>query len=654
MLLRFARGSIAAAFALICVLPMKAQLGSVKTIFVIALENHNWDQFKGAPNAPYLNNVLLPRASYAEQYYSPPGVGPSLPNYLWREAGTNYGIDDDNDPSANHQSSTAHLVTQLKNASILWKTYQEDISGATCPLVRENLYAPKHNPFVYFDDVTNSNDPHSVYCIAHVRPFIEMFNDLQNNTVANYVFITPNLCNDGHDACAPVNDEVRQTDNWLAANVPAILSSTAYQSGGAIFITWDEGEGSYAPIGLIVISPYAKGGGYSNSIHYTHGSLLRTVEEIFGVGLLGDASVQKDLGDLFAVTRLSATAGNQQVTLNWNPIAGAASYNVKRGTASGGPYGTLVASGIQWTSYTDNKVVNETTYHYVVTGINATGETSNSSEASAKPTVGPIINAVVNGASFHSSAAAAPGSIISVFGTGFGAQDNLAAFPSTSVNGVSVLLGNTPAPIFALAATSGQINVLVPTELPSNGSVNLEVQAASGVSSAQSLNRVPAAPGIFFYTDPLVPTRRNAAAVTANTAWIAMPLSMAPSMGLPTNCSALGASAYCVQPAHPGDYLQIYVTGLGAATPNGDSNGAVLPTGSVAPISGNPLFRTLLTPRVAIGGQELPVLFSGIAPGYAGLYQINVQIPASITLGDDVRIQISMAGFSDLATIAIQ
>jgi uncharacterized protein (TIGR03437 family) len=404
----------------------------------------------------------------------------------------------------------------------------------------------------------------------------------------------------------------------------------------------------------MAVSPYAKSGGYSNSIHYTHGSLLRTVEEIFGVGLLGDASVQKDLGDLFAVTRLTATAGNQQVTLNWNPIAGAASYNVKRGTASGGPYGTLAASGIQSTSYTDSTVVNGTTYYYVVTGINATGETSNSSEASAKPTVGPIINAVVNGASFHSSAAAAPGSIISVFGTGFGAQDNLAAFPSTSVNGVSVLLGNTPAPIFALAATSGQINVLVPTELPSNGSVNLKVQAASGVSSAQSLNPVPAAPGIFFYTDPLVPTRRNAAAVTANTAWIAMPLSMAPSMGLPTNCSALGASAYCVQPAHPGDYLQIYVTGLGGATPNGDPNGAVLPTGSVAPISGNPLFRTLLTPRVTIGGQEAPVLFSGIAPGYAGLYQINVQIPANATPGDDVPMLISMAGFSDLATIAIQ
>src|SRR5205823_7354594 len=149
--------------------------------------------------------------------------------------------------------------TQLKNAGVSWKTYQEDISGTNCPLTSVNKYAPKHNPFVYFDDVTNTNDPNSAYCIAHVRPFSEMAADLQNNTVAQYVFITPNLCDDGHDSCAPVSDPVRQTDNWLAANVPAILNSTAYQTGGALFITWDEGVGGDGPIGMIVLSPYAKG-----------------------------------------------------------------------------------------------------------------------------------------------------------------------------------------------------------------------------------------------------------------------------------------------------------------------------------------------------------------------------------------------------------
>ncbi len=285
----------ALACATLAALPIEAQLSNVNRVFIVVMENHNWSQFKGAANAPYINNTLLPQASHAEQYYNPPGLHPSLPNYLWLEAGTNFGITNDNDPSSNHQSTTAHLVTQLNNAGISWKTYQEDISGTTCPLTSVNLYAPKHNPFVYFDDVTNTNNPNSANCIAHVRPFPELATDLQNNTVAQYVFITPNLCDDGHDSCAPVNDPIRQTDNWLAANIPAILNSTAYQSSGALFITWDEGVGGDGPIGMMVLSSSAKGGGYSNTIHYTHGSLLRTVEEIFGVGLLGDAAGQTDL-----------------------------------------------------------------------------------------------------------------------------------------------------------------------------------------------------------------------------------------------------------------------------------------------------------------------------------------------------------------------
>lgn len=265
---------------------------------------------------------------------------------------------------------------------------------------------------------------------------------------------------------------------------------------------------------------------------------------------------------------------------------------------------------------------------------------------------GPLVGFVLNGASFASQNVIAPGSIVSVFGAGFGTQDNLSAFPSTNVNGLSVMFGSTAAPIFALAATSGQINALVPTELPTTGTVNLTVQTSGGTSPAQAMTLAPAAPGIFYYTDPLVLKRRNAVAVAANTAWIAMPTSMANNMGLPTNCT--NPLSVCGQPAKRGGYLQIYSTGLGIATPNGDPNGAVLPTGSLAPASGNPLYVTVVTPSVTIGGEQAPLLFSGVAPGYNGLYQVDVQIPGDLSPGSDVPLVISMGQASDSATIAIQ
>src|SRR5205085_7031542 len=99
----------------------------LKTVFLIMMENHNWSAITGSSTAPYINNTLLAIGAHAAQYFNPPGIHPSLPNYLWLEAGTNFGISADDSPSTAHQSTTMHLATLLKNANITWKAYDEDI-----------------------------------------------------------------------------------------------------------------------------------------------------------------------------------------------------------------------------------------------------------------------------------------------------------------------------------------------------------------------------------------------------------------------------------------------------------------------------------------------------------------------------------------------
>ncbi|MEY2486821.1 MAG: phosphatidylinositol-3-phosphatase [Verrucomicrobiota bacterium] len=274
-------------------------IDSNSAVFIILMENHNWSSIKGSASAPYINNTLLPIASYTDQYYNPPGIHPSEPNYLWLEAGTNFGITNDKLPSTNHQSTTNHLVTLLKNAGISWRTYQENITGTNCPTANAYPYAPKHNPFVFFDDVVNAG------CTTVMRPFTELANDLANHAVAQYNFITPNLVNDMHDSAAPLNNPVAQGDTWLQNNLPMILQSDAYLNNGLVLITWDEAASGDGPIGMIVLSPLAKGVGYRNTIHYTHSSTLRTLQKIFGVTpLLGGAATAQDLSDLFVLNAI--------------------------------------------------------------------------------------------------------------------------------------------------------------------------------------------------------------------------------------------------------------------------------------------------------------------------------------------------------------
>jgi hypothetical protein len=269
----------------------------IDTVIVVVMENKNWSDINGSSSAPYINNTLLPIASYCRNYRYD-GVHPSLPNYLTMECGRTMGVHDDKPPSSHH-FNVDHLSAQLEAAGLDWRCWAEGIPGNTCPTRSSNGYAPKHDPFVYFDDVYLGTPR----CIEHIRPYTELQGALNDDTLANYNFVVPKSGDNMHATSTQdtIAKQVKAGDNWLKAEIPKILSSPRYLAGRtALIITWDEGRGGDGPIGCIVISPAAKGGGYSNAIHYTHCSLLRTVQEIFAVGpLLGGAASATNLGDLF-------------------------------------------------------------------------------------------------------------------------------------------------------------------------------------------------------------------------------------------------------------------------------------------------------------------------------------------------------------------
>lgn len=284
-------------------------LSQIQHVFIIVEENHNWQQIYKNPDAPFINTTLLKEGAFASQYYNVPKnldeLHPSEPNYIMLEAGkisfTDHTITTDDPPGAkNSINSLDHLSTLLTQKGFTWKSYQEDISGTDCPIAVVNNYVPRHNPVLYFQDVSgNPPDSANAYCIAHVRPFPELQKDLGTNAIPDYTYITPNLQHDMH------NGTIAQADSWLATVVPMIQNSAAFKKDGALFITWDEGteddNAKNNPIGMIMLSPFAKKG-YTNTTAYSHVSYVKTVEEIFHLspllGLAADPKTQ-DLSDFF-------------------------------------------------------------------------------------------------------------------------------------------------------------------------------------------------------------------------------------------------------------------------------------------------------------------------------------------------------------------
>jgi phosphatidylinositol-3-phosphatase len=290
----------------------------VRHVILIVMENTNAEKAGAAPyiygnmaDAPYINSVLMPAYAHTLNFLDPMPLGvPSEPHYVWLEAGTNSfpdftfgeGVSSDFDPSRLRSTASAdHLTAQIEatNGRVSWMSYQEGIDTTTgaCPVKSRRVthYAAKHNPFVFFQDISgNPPSKANELCAAHNRPLTALAKDIARGRVANYVFITPNLCHDMHDKCGNPS-RVRNGDDWLKSELPAMIG-WANRNSGVIFLAWDEGHET-RKLPFLAIGPQVRKG-YAGPVTYSHGSVIRTVERIFDLPALKTVAGSNDLGDL--------------------------------------------------------------------------------------------------------------------------------------------------------------------------------------------------------------------------------------------------------------------------------------------------------------------------------------------------------------------
>ena len=273
---------------------LAAPTPKLQRVFVFVLENHSLKTVIGNPNLPTLNR-LAGTYGYAANYT---GVThPSLPNYVAMIAGDTMGMAGDN-PSQRFAGD--NLALQLEKAGLSWRGYMQGLPKAGSAADYAGGYGKKHNPFMLNSDIAGSEARR-----MNVVPYEQFGVDLGSGSIPNFSFLVPDVCHDMHGAinCLGRASLDRTGDAFIATWTEKIMASPVWKSGAAIVITFDEGgggdmAGGGGRIATIVLTPGGPRAKVS-SVAYNHSSLLRTLEEGFGLPLLRGAKTAAAMNDLF-------------------------------------------------------------------------------------------------------------------------------------------------------------------------------------------------------------------------------------------------------------------------------------------------------------------------------------------------------------------
>jgi len=297
-------------------LSRRAGVPPLQHVFLIIEENISFEEVTvthGA-EAPYLNALAAAHVRH-EKFYAV--AHPSLGNYTAMISGqVPLSSESRNCPRySNCIRPGPTIAAQLDAKGRSWRGYFESMpvpcARPTGFLDNYNYgYATRHNPFVYFSEIVADE----AYCNAHVVPYEKNFERDLAGTPPAFAFIVPDTCNDGHDAgCRAGKTPLEVLDNWLEKHVPPILQFVYANPGSALIITFDESEsGDRAGccnqradrggghIDFVMVAPgLERKPGHRSLVPGNHYSLLRTLQEGFGLEPLGESAKVKPMTDLF-------------------------------------------------------------------------------------------------------------------------------------------------------------------------------------------------------------------------------------------------------------------------------------------------------------------------------------------------------------------